>query len=203
MDLPRRLELACGQAGPEHRDQRGDAGEDLGQPDGDHHDDQARGAPEAAQYPDFQQSARSRSDDEAEEHGQEVVHVQLEHELDGQHRRHRPELGLREVDDPVGPIDEHDSDGNQPVERAEHHPCKTMPTGKPRLIVLSRAAHVATARMASALQVAIRDARSVSTLGLWPPGPAGLGPWPLGPAGPGWWPPGPAGPGRTRVVTRV
>ena len=65
--------------------------------------------------------------DEAHQDRQEEVEVVGDFELDGQDGGQHADLGLREVDDPVGPVDEHDADGEQGVGRAvddaqEHHP---------------------------------------------------------------------------------
>ena len=37
----------------------------------------------------------------------------------GHHRRHGPHLGLGEVDDPVGPVDEDQAEGHQGVEQTD------------------------------------------------------------------------------------
>jgi hypothetical protein len=104
---------------PTHGDHDADAVEHLREPDGRHRDDQAGRIVEPADDEDLEDRTERGGDREPAADGREVIHVQLDVELDGEDGPHRSELGGREVDHAVGAIHEDDRDGDQGVDCAE------------------------------------------------------------------------------------
>ena len=120
-EVERHRQLLRREIGAEpERDGHGEASEQLRQADGDDHQDQARR---------LREPADDRELDERAEHdrrrpsasGTAIQKSQHRHgdERDGEARGHRAEVGLGEVDDLVGPVDEREAERRERGERTD------------------------------------------------------------------------------------
>ena len=97
----------------------GDAGQHLGQADGGHREQQARGPAEAADHGDLDDGAERRRHDEPGRHGQEPAPAPGHHEEVHQHDGGQAEVALREGHDAVGPPREGHAEGDERGEPAD------------------------------------------------------------------------------------
>ena len=96
-----------------------EGGEDLSHPDRGDGEDEPGCPAEPADDGELDEQADADRGQQAGGDGEDVRHPEALVELGGQGRRHRPQLALGEVDDPVRPVDEDQADGEQRVEQAD------------------------------------------------------------------------------------
>ena len=104
-----------------------DPAEELGQADGDDHDDQPRCGEEAPADDEVDEQAQRRPDQQGDPDADEPVDVVGQVQLDGDRGRQRAHGAVGEVDDPRGAVGEHEAQGQQPVDRAELRPVEDLP----------------------------------------------------------------------------
>ena len=117
--IPRRIE-----------DERG-AGSDDGDLEGDeeqrdahrgHDEGDPRRVQERADHEPLGEQPEPHGEAEGEDHRQQIVHVAAYVQRVQHQRRHRAELRLGEVEHPRALVDEHDPDGEQPVDGSIEEP---------------------------------------------------------------------------------
>ena len=97
-----------------------DAGEQLGETDRGDHEDQARRACEPADHEELDRGTEHDGDDQRQRHRDPVRPAAQHDERDAQARGDGAEVGLREVDHAVRPVDEHEPEREQRGQRADH-----------------------------------------------------------------------------------
>ena len=76
------------------------------------------------------QSAHERGQADGERQREPVVELEVGGELDQEHGRDDADLALGEVQDPVGPVDQHEAEGEQPVAEAVEDPLDEDEVGR-------------------------------------------------------------------------
>jgi hypothetical protein len=107
---------------PQLGEEEGHGHEGLAQPDGGDGDEQPGGAEEPADDDPLGGAAEDDRRDQPRDGGHAPRHADLVEQQVGQHRRCEPEVGLREVDDPVRSVDQRHAEGQQGGEAADDHP---------------------------------------------------------------------------------
>ena len=94
--------------------QGGQGQQHVAQSDGGHHDEHA-GAVEQPSQHQFGDRTDGGSQPDREHQGEPVIELEVRGELDQEHGGDHADLALGEVEHPVGAVDQHQPEGQQPV----------------------------------------------------------------------------------------
>ena len=103
--------------------------EDLGDADGGDGEDEARGGEEPADDGGIDERPRGERGGEADAEGEEVRQAEPGDHDGGDGGREPADLGLGEVDDPGRPVDEHEAEGGEAAQPAQHDAEQHHPEG--------------------------------------------------------------------------
>ena len=118
-------------ATPPSRDEDADHDQQLGDAERRDRDHQSRRVAEAADQRELDHDARDDRHHQAGREAEQVRPTPEEDERGGERGRHRAELGLGEVDHPIGAIDQRHADSHHGVQPTERHPVEPQPEREP------------------------------------------------------------------------